>query len=63
MKILLVKCIEFFLIYVFLIYKSLKWCDCCKFLSLKVHFTLEILIFYMDFLINHMFRDIHRLAC
>jgi hypothetical protein len=29
---------------------------------LNVHFKLKILIFYMDFLINHMFRDIHRLA-
>jgi hypothetical protein len=62
MKKLLVKCIEIFLVYIFLIFKSFKWCDCCKFLSLRTHFTLEIIIFCMDFFINHMFKDIHRLA-
>jgi hypothetical protein len=43
-------------------FKSFKWHDCCKFLSLIIHFTLKTLIFRMDFLINHMFRDIHKVA-
>jgi len=62
MKNLLMKCIETFLIHMFLIFKSFKWCDCYKMLSLRVHFTLNILTFCMDFLINHMFKDIHKLA-
>ncbi len=63
MNILLMKCIETFLIYIYLIFKSFKYCDFCKFLSLKVHkFTLKNLIFCMDFFINHMFKDFHRLA-
>jgi len=53
---------EEFINEVFSIFKSLKWRDCCKFLSLRVHFTLKILIFCMNFLINHMFKDIHRLV-
>jgi hypothetical protein len=46
------------------IYKflSFKWCEFCKKNSLKIHFTFEILVFWMDFFINHMFRDIHRLT-
>jgi hypothetical protein len=62
MKNLLVKCIEVFLIYIILIFKSFKWHDFYRFLSLKVHFTLKNLIFCMDFFINHMFRDIHMFA-
>jgi hypothetical protein len=46
----------------FLYIYSFKWCDCCKFLSLKVHFTLKNLILCMNFLINHMFKNIHKLA-
>jgi hypothetical protein len=62
MKNLLMKCIETFLIYIYLAFQSFKWCDYYKFLSLRIHFTINFLIFYMDFFINHMFRDIHRLA-
>jgi hypothetical protein len=62
MKNLLLKWIENFLIYIFLIFKRFKWHDCYKVLSLRIHFTFKILIFCMDFLINHMFRAIHRLA-
>jgi hypothetical protein len=62
MKKLLVKCIEIFLIYMYLIFQSLKWHDCCKYLSSRVHFRLIFLVFCMDCLINHMFRDIHKLA-
>jgi hypothetical protein len=40
----------------FLKISSFKWHDCCKFLSLKNHFTLQNLIFCMYFFINHMFR-------
>ncbi len=49
-------------IYIYIIFNSFKWCDCCKFLSLKVHFTLKVLVFCMDSLINQMFKDTHRLA-
>jgi hypothetical protein len=50
MKNLLVKCIENFLIYIyFLVLKSFKWCDCYKFLFLKIYFTLKNLIFCMNF--------------
>jgi hypothetical protein len=59
---LLVKRIETFLTYIFLIFKIFKWHDCCKIVFLKVHLTLTILIFRMDFFNNHMFRDIHRLV-
>jgi hypothetical protein len=62
MKKLSVKFIKNFLIYMYLILKSFKWHDCCKFLSLKIHFTLKFLIFCMNFLINHIFKDIKRLA-
>jgi hypothetical protein len=63
MKKLLMKCIEIFLIYIYInFFESIKQRDCYKFLSLKVHFTLNILIFCIDFLINHMFKDIHRWA-
>jgi len=62
MKHLLLKWIETFLIYLILILKIFKWHDCYKVLSLKIHFTLKNLIFCMDFLINHIFRAIHRLA-
>jgi hypothetical protein len=62
MKNLLVKCIETFLVYIFLIKKSFQWHDYYKFLSLKVHFTLKIIISWMDFLVNHMCQDIHKLA-
>jgi hypothetical protein len=49
-----------FLIYIISI--NFKWHDYYKFLSLRIHFTLKNLIFYMYFLINHMFKNIHRLA-
>ncbi len=62
MKCLLVKCIETFLIYIYLFIKVLNDVIVVNFLSLKVHFTLKNLIFYMDFFINHMVRIIHRLA-
>jgi len=52
------ECIETFLIYI----NFLKWCDCCKCLFLRVHSLLKNLIFCMDFLINHIFKDIHKLA-
>jgi hypothetical protein len=48
--------------YVYIISKIIKLYDCCKFLFLRIHFTLKNLIFCMDFLINHMFRDIHKLV-
>ncbi len=32
------------------------------FYFVKIHFTLKFLIFHMHFLINHMFRDIYRVA-
>jgi hypothetical protein len=59
MKNLLVKCIESFLLYIFLIFKSFKWHDCYKVLSMSVHFTFKN--FCMDLLINQMFKDIHKL--
>jgi hypothetical protein len=57
MKTLLMDYIETFLIYIFL-----NVVNVVIFFSLKVHFTLKNLIFCMNFLINHMFRDIHRLV-
>ncbi len=36
---------NFLYIYIY----SSEWCDCCKFLTLKVHFTVKILNFCMDF--------------
>jgi hypothetical protein len=36
MKNLLVKCIDIFFIYII---QNLKSCDCCEFLSLRIHFT------------------------
>jgi hypothetical protein len=38
-KNLLVKCIEIFLMYIFLIFQSFKWHDHYKFLSLKKKFN------------------------
>jgi hypothetical protein len=55
---LIVRCIEIFPIYIFFIFKILTCYDFCHFLQLIFHFTLKSLNFSLNFLTNHMFRDI-----
>jgi len=62
MKNWLMKCSEVFLMYIFKILKNFKWHDCYKFYIWESISHFKILIFCINFLINHMFRDIHRLV-
>jgi hypothetical protein len=59
---LILRYIEIFPIYIFFIFKNLSHCDFCHFLHLIFHFTLKSLIFFLNFLTNHMFRDIYRVV-
>jgi hypothetical protein len=58
----IVRCIEFFFnIYIF-VFKNLTHCDFCHFLQLIFHITLKSLNFPLNFLTNHMFKDIYRVV-
>jgi len=59
---LLVRCIEFFLIYIFFIFKNLAHCDFHHLLQLIFHFTLKYLNISLNFLTNHMFKDTYKVV-
>jgi hypothetical protein len=59
---LIVRCTEFFPIYIFFIFKNLTCRDFHHFLQLIFHFTLKFLIFFLNFLTNHMFKDIYKVV-
>jgi len=59
---LIVKCIEIFPIYIFFIFKIWTHRDFCHFLQLIFHFTLKSLIFFLNFLTLHMFKDIYKVV-
>jgi hypothetical protein len=58
----IIRCIENFPIYIYFIFKILTRCDFRHFLQLIFHFTLKKLNFSINFLTNHMFRDIYRVV-
>jgi hypothetical protein len=43
-------------------FKNLTHYDFRHFLQLILHFTLKFLIFFLNFLTNHMFKDIYNVA-
>jgi hypothetical protein len=61
MKNLLMKCIEIFLIYLFLILNILNDVIVVN-IIFESPFHINFFTFFMDFFINHMFKDIHRLV-
>jgi hypothetical protein len=57
----IVRCIKIYPIFFFFIFQILT-CDFLHFLPLIFHFTLKSLNFSLNFLNNHMFRDIYRVV-
>jgi len=59
---LIVRCIEIFPIQFFFTFKILTSHDSHHFFQLVFHFTLKFLKFSLNFLTNHMFKDIYSMV-